>query len=88
MCARRVRLAPDFARSAGDRPVFGRRSDRVSFSLVTFSWTSKRKSPRVQGRSHPQIAFHRGHWPLNKKAARVGGFVNIKYKKKFSASRA
>jgi hypothetical protein len=26
---------------------------------VTFSWTSKRKSPRVQGRSHAPLAFHR-----------------------------
>jgi len=28
----------------------------VSFLLVTFLWTSKEKSPRVQGRSHPQLA--------------------------------
>jgi hypothetical protein len=29
----------------------------VSFLLVTFLWTSKEKSPRVQGRSHPPLAF-------------------------------
>jgi hypothetical protein len=45
------------ARRAGDRAYFARRSDRVSFSLVPFSWTSKRKEPRVQGRSHPQLVF-------------------------------
>jgi hypothetical protein len=47
---------PAEARRAGNRAQYARRSDRVSFSLVTFSWTSKRKSPRVQGRSHPQFA--------------------------------
>ena len=31
----------------------------VSFLLVTFLWPSKEKSPRVQGRSHPQIAVQR-----------------------------
>ena len=50
---------PAEARRAGERPLFGRRSDRVSFSLVTFSWISKRKSPGVQRRSHPQLAFER-----------------------------
>ena len=41
----------------GTYAMLARRSDRVSFSLVPFSWTSKRKEPRVQGRSHPQLAF-------------------------------
>jgi hypothetical protein len=50
---------PAEARRAGNRAILARRSDRVSFSLVTFSWTSKRKSPRVQGRSHPQLFFQR-----------------------------
>ena len=42
VCARRVRRAPISARSAGRC-----RRLRVSFSLVTFSWTRKRKLPAV-----------------------------------------
>jgi len=48
---------PAAARRAGNRAYFARRSDRAAFSLVTFFWPDKRKSPRVQGRSHPQLAF-------------------------------
>jgi hypothetical protein len=58
-------VRPAEARRAGDRAMLARRSDRVSFSLVTFSWTSKRKSPRVQGRSHPQLAVECGQSPLD-----------------------
>jgi hypothetical protein len=56
---------PAAARRAGNRPVFGRRSDRAAFSFVAFFWLNKRKPPRVQGRSHPQIAVDRGRRPLD-----------------------
>ena len=45
------------ARSGEERKEAVARSG-VSFSLVPFSWTSKRKEPRVQGRSHPLLAFN------------------------------
>src|SRR3989344_3606107 len=39
------------ARSAGKRAI------RAAFLLVTFLWPDKEKSPRAQGRSHPQLDF-------------------------------
>ena len=42
-------------RTPGTKEVFARSG--ASFSLVAFFWPNKRKPPRVQGRSHPQLAF-------------------------------
>ena len=47
----------------------------VPFHLVAFLWASKEKRPRVQGRSHPQLAFyHRRSRHNIKEKPPKGGF--------------
>jgi hypothetical protein len=46
-----ARLWASARRGAGECAI------RAAFSLVAFFWPNKRKPPRVQGRSHPQLGF-------------------------------
>ena len=54
--ARSVRPA-SWRAPGGARNARSFRALRAAFSFVAFFWPNKRKPPRVQGRSHPQIAF-------------------------------
>jgi len=55
--ARRVRLAPGFVRSAGNRPVCGRRSDPGVLSFGYLSLHEQRKVTQGAGAEPPAISF-------------------------------